>query len=478
MAKIREPKLFSEEFGVDAQDLKDLGAFDPTLNVDTKLFIDFFLLESSKAPEVSENSYTRLITHFENVLTLLKTSSAPNDLSWREAHRRMSFHEISTTSLGYGAGSTHGSGWGPVLTGNVLRTASEIIELGVKNPLLFALLPLIEQDIGPDRISDMVTRVILPDLIEFTQRVSQQLAIPTESLRISGASFELPRNPTEKKRTPVILVPRDVLRDLPTASDWSEIADAASENAALRRQVNEFIGEIWLAKTRKEKAKLRNQVLSSREAFQTLIDCVEEIESAPYDLDSDPAGLVEWRTLIGSTQREHPFHIQRPATFDADSLLDIVRRIVEQFRHLVEDKGVNRLLWHKGKNRTEKSSQLTFFAIADSYCQANNIDVTPEADTGVGTVDFKFSTSYEARVLVEIKLSTNSKLVAGYEKQLEAYRVAEDTARAIFLVIDVGSMGTKDERLLALKNKKASEGHRVSEVIFVDGMIKPTASKR
>jgi hypothetical protein len=71
-------------------------------------------------------------------------------------------------------------------------------------------------------------------------------------------------------------------------------------------------------------------------------------------------------------------------------------------------------LYHAGSPRPEKAAQRLFFAIAYAYCKANNLDVTPEADTGNGPVDFKVSLGFTGRVLVEIKLSTNTKLVRGY----------------------------------------------------------------
>src|SRR4051794_13746078 len=47
MGKIRDPKLFSQEFGIDARKLSKLRLLDPILNADTKLFIDPVLLQSS-----------------------------------------------------------------------------------------------------------------------------------------------------------------------------------------------------------------------------------------------------------------------------------------------------------------------------------------------------------------------------------------------------------------------------------------------
>src|SRR6202008_2938636 len=98
-------------------------------------------------------------------------------------------------------------------------------------------------------------------------------------------------------------------------------------------------------------------------------------------------------------------------------------------------------LYHQGSPRPEKAAQRLFFAVAHAYCKANDIDLTPEADTGNGPVDFKMSSGFTGRVLVEIKLSTNPKVVAGYAKQLETYKEAEETTRGFYVMIDVGQMG-------------------------------------
>jgi hypothetical protein len=98
-------------------------------------------------------------------------------------------------------------------------------------------------------------------------------------------------------------------------------------------------------------------------------------------------------------------------------------------------------LWDENQSihRNEKASQRMFFAISDSYCKANNLALTPEADTGNGPVDFKISQGSNEVVLVEIKLSTNN-ILKGYQKQLEIYKNAERTNKAYYIVIDIGGL--------------------------------------
>ncbi len=144
---------------------------------------------------------------------------------------------------------------------------------------------------------------------------------------------------------------------------------------------------------------------------------------------------------------------------------------------MIEKRRLSEELYHEGSPRPEKAAQRLFFAVAHAYCKANNIDLTPEADTGNGPVDFKMSKGFTGRVLVEIKLSTNSKVVAGYTRQLETYKGAEQTTRGHYVVIDVGGMGKKDEQLILTKNEMAKSGRPVSEITLIDGRRRPSASK-
>lgn len=479
MAKIINPVLFSDFFNIDLEKFESLGVFNPTLNVDTKLFVDPLLLENSSIELISAHANNRLTAYFEDIISLLKASSSVGDLPWREADRRMDFHEIPGTCLGYGAATIRGSAFGKKLREKLLNTAKQIVSLGIEDPKLFILLPLLENDVGPDRISDMVTKIILPELAAYTLQIAKSFSIPTEQYEFFGQSYSLPKNPLEHNSTPIILVPKDILSKLPVASDWSEVADAASKNSTIRSQVNLHIGNIWQAKHRKDKEKLKQNVLSSPQAIETLLRAVQCQKIPSYDFNSDPQGLLIWRQLLKTISSDHPLSIQQKGPLDIDSAADIVKKINEQFEFLIEKRGLSKLLWRDKKNpHHERVSQMVYFAVADSYCKANNLDITPEADTGTGAVDFKFSSGYDSRILVEIKLSTNPNVVSGYEKQLTTYAIAERTMRATYLVIDVGRMGRKDQEILRIMNFNKGKGKPTSEIVFIDGSIKASASKR
>lgn len=248
----------------------------------------------------------------------------------------------------------------------------------------------------------------------------------------------------------------------------------------LRKRVNEHIAHIWEAKTRREKAELRKQALASKNAFQTLLDSIHAVPPAPYDVSKDRDGIVTWAPTAAEYATRFPLTLALKAPLaSADEVHSVVRQIVDQFQFLVETKGLNKVLYaDDGDPRHESIAQRLFFGIAYSYCQANDVDLSVEHNTGTGAVDFKFSRGFRARVLVEVKLSTNPKTVAGYSKQIETYKNAERTKRAIYLVINVGEMGTKIDRLFKLRNEARKRGETPSDLVIVDGIVKLPPSKQ
>jgi hypothetical protein len=483
VARIANPVRFSDHFRITGEQLDRLGVLDPTLNADTGLFIDPLLLESSQHPEIRNGARTTYEQHFATVIKLLRAAKATNDVAWRNAVRYLTFPEIKWTCLGYGAQSVSGSGSGSEMTSGYVETAKQIVDLGVDDPDLFAAMALFEDGVGPDRISDMTTNVIFGDFLHFNHRVLVDLSVPRRSMRLAlrnGKAFDalLPVNPYIRGRSvPVVLVPKDILRDLPIATDWYDVAAAAAKNASLRQRVNDQIARLWEAKSRKDKHAVRQWALSGKDAFETLLEMLRGANPTAYDMVSDPLGELVWRRLAATLADEVPLTLQAPPVMNLGGVVSVVEQIIEQFRFLVEDRRLSEELYHAGQPRPEKTAQRIFFAVAHAYCKANNLDLTPEADTGNGPVDFKVSSGFTDRVLVEIKLSTNSKLVKGYTRQLETYMTAEETLRGYYVVIDIGQMGDKAKNILALKNAAASRGEQTSPIIFVDGTRRLSASK-
>jgi hypothetical protein len=479
MAKARNPKTVSGAFSVSKSRLAQLGVLDATLALDTKLFIDPLLLSSSAHPEMKVGAVQLYRERFETIIKLLRKRRSDSDPAWTAALRLFDFPEISGTGLGYGAGSTHGSGWGPKTRRRVLGVAAQIVDIGVDDPDLFSALALFEENIGSDLMSDMTTNIIMGSLAAFNSRILTALGLSGEDFEVQGVKGQFLVNPTESERSPVILVPTDVLRDLPVAEDWDGVAEAARKNADLRNRVNQNIAEIWAKKTKRDKVRLKKQLLKNKEAFETLLKAIRRSSAKPYDVESDPEGLVRWAVQAHEYAQQNPINLKRLPASSLDDVLRIVLEIIKQFRHLIENAGLNKELFQPNKKpRHESTAQRLFFAVAYSYCEANNVDISPEIDTGNGNVDFKFSVGFQARVLVEVKLSRNPGVVAGYRNQLEIYKRSQQTMKAVYLLIDVGNMGRKENELELVRQAALKKGAPLSELEVIDGTLKPSASKR
>jgi hypothetical protein len=414
------------------------------------------------------------------LVSLLSGATGNDHIGWRTADRLLTFPEITGTCLGYGAATIRGRSWGALLRQKVLKAAKQTIDLGVNDPDLFLVIALLENGIGPDLISDMTTNIILTDLEALNARICEKFKIKTEPFTFSnGTIASFARNPTvSAERVPVILVPTDILRELPIVASWEDVADAAGKNSELRGRVNKLIGRIWEVTVRKKnKNQIRQDIYSSKAAFEAILEAIRTVPKVAYDTVSDPDGHMAWMRVHATVAAKYPLSLVLGNKPTISEVHAVVTKIIEHYRDLVENKGLWKEFWSGTKRRGEKSAQRIFFAVADSYCKANNLDVTPEADSGAGPVDFKVSSSYKNRVLVELKLSSNSKVVDGYEKQLLAYKKAESTTRASYLVADVGGMGNKDKRLVKAKNDTVKRGEPASVLEFVNGKRRKSASK-
>lgn len=481
----KEPVTFSSAFGLTSEDISSAGAIDVTLNCDTKLFIDPLLLGESDNIEFRKCAREAYEQRFQLVIKLLAASVAHNDKAWKAARTQLSFPEMKYTHLGYSKGET-GSGLGTLLTDELIQSAKEIIDLGVTDPDLFVALSLFEDNVGADRISDMTSHIVLKCLIDFTARACEKLKIPTNEFAIrelGNETFALPGNPLKDNKEPILLVPKDVVRDLPTASDWDSVQSAAAETEELRHRVNVDIGDIWAAKTKRDKARIRESITSSRERFELFLNVLNRAVDEPYNISIDHQGQLYPSDLKQAIQRNYPLDLSSYSqrNLNIDEAQQVVEMIIEQFRQLIENNGLWRLLYNE-KTRTprhERAAQQIFFAVANSYCVANNLDLTPEANAGAGPVDFKISSGAQLKILVEIKKSNNPRIVHGYESQLETYKESETTRHAHYVIVDVSGLSVANRKALADMHTVAvvEDGADASKIWFVDGTPKESASK-
>lgn len=471
MTQIKNPLLFSKHFDFDEELLEKEGLLDSFLNVDTQLFIDPTLLSKSKHNEIAQNACNTFRTHFSNFVRLLSISNKEDDAAWKGAKNLLDLTEPPQTGLGYGGSSRSGSSRPEEIRKQILKTAKEIIELGSKDPEMISLMGFFEPNVGPDTISDFTTRVIIEELAIITNQFCTKYKIPCVQSELPS-EIVLPQYNGKS----VVLVPRDILRDLPIANDRSDIVKAALQNQEIRDSVNRHLADIARPTVDECKAALRDIVLSSAESFEGFLKAVKA-NSDNYDPNEDALGYYKLKSMLKSNLDDFKQSNLPDIKKSPEELKIFVTLILKQFAHHVENGNLWEELWINDKPKRERAAQLIFFAIADCFCKANNVDISPEANMGGGPIDFKFSDGYEARVLVEMKRS-NGKVVHGYETQLDIYKDASKTNFGIFVVMDFGDLGGKLKTIENIRDIRLKNGELASEIIVIDATKKESASKR
>jgi hypothetical protein len=388
MSKLLNPKLFSQYFGVPKADLDKADLLDPFLNADTKLFIDPLLLGNSRNTIIRSKGKAQFRKQLSDIVRLISISTTTSDQAWKTALRLLNLSERRETGLGYGGSGVSGSSRPDTLKARILKTTREVLELGIKDPEVISLMGIFEDDVGPDTISDLTTNAIFSALQEITLNFCRKYSIPTKQYTIGFDDYDLPINPYDPLHG-FALVPKDILRELPVATDWSDIDRVVRHNALLRQKINKFITNIAKATIKEKKRAIKAVALNSQEDFQAIFSGLLSSKPTGYDFKCDRKSIEALRELLSSTPNKYPFKIAPPTVATADELWRVVREITAQFRQLIENNDLSGLLWNGSKPKSEKASQLVFFGIADSYCKANNIDISPEVHAGGGASRFQ-----------------------------------------------------------------------------------------
>ena len=476
MARVKNPVLFSSKFNLDPDTLSDAGLINPFLNVDTQLFIDPTLLAKSANPVINKNAIDAFRKHFGNFIRLLSISRKEGDAAWRGAERLLDLKEPPENGLGYGGSGRSGSSRPKEIRDVILRTAKEIIDLGSEDPEMISLMGFLEEGVGSDTISDFTTKVIASQLAQITEEFCALNEIPTKKFDDTqdfSLPFFLDQNGVEKY---TVLVPRDIVRQLPIALDWSEIQAATDANAKIRDRVNTLLSGIAEPTVLDRKFAIRTATMESADLFNSFLGSIKD-RAAHYDPNRDIFGYYKLKSILSEDKSAFKSLSSYDLNSGVSAIISMVHETISMFKHHIENGNLWEELWADGIPKRERAAQLIYYAMADCFCIANNIDISPEANMGGGPIDFKFSKGYNARVLVEIKRS-NGSVVNGYEKQLEIYKTASRTFHGIFLVINFGDLGNKIEKIEKIRQNRLEAGYVASDIVVIDATPKASASKR
>lgn len=466
------PITFSKQFNVSNSLIEKTGVFDVILDVDTRVFIDPALLDLCDEPEF-DNSRNIIEEYFSKIITLLHHSKKKDDMYWKKANKLLTFKELSGTCFGYSENGTGGNAIGKKLRDSILFTIKDLIIEGEDDPILFELLGVFQEGIGCDRVSDLITYILRKEILNYTQRVVTSANISTITIRFEDKEYLTCNNPYNNK--PLLLLPSSILSPLPVAEDFDDIDYICQENERVRQEINAYFDLGQKKKICKADILL---MMKRNEGFRSaLINTYKTTPRNKYDFTIDPAGEYVWVNVSKDYVSKYPLELSKIPINTVDDVLSITQIICEKFKFLIENNGLSKLLYDdKDVTKHESAAQLLFYGIADAYCDANNIDLTKEGNNGRGPVDFKLSRGSLDKVVVETKLTSNSQLRHGIEKQLPIYMAQEKTKQAIYLIIDNGHPKTLENFKIFYDELDVTIRNKIKYII-IDATIKPSASK-
>lgn len=461
--------------------------FDPKLHTDTDLFVDPFLMFEESDPPWNA-VHDRLIDFFNTALEhVAKAARNRRSVEWTRAAAMLSFPEPPEFCLGYGKKTIFGAGSAEGLGNDMLGAAQQAIDAGLTNINDFGELLIFGAGMGADRISDLVCNVVKDDFVRYTSAVATRHGLPTEQFSVEHNGFDfahdrwrrarlqLPRNPCWTKKTAVLLAPARFLDELPKMEDgefWDWVYD--NQNEQLRHDLGYTITQ---GLNKKQIITLARRRITIRQKFGIrYADANRQHPPKPYDLDRDPDFKVT--ALEAGQAVSAKARISAPAT-EAE-FCQFVRDLTTEFKWAVEERGIWRSFWSGGVPRQEPRAQEIFHVAVLMTCKLHDVDVSPESDAGQGPVDFKFSSGWKRRALVELKFAKSSTFWDNLEQQTPAYLKAEGISCGYIVVIQHDQAHKQQafiDRVNATVGRISVEVGWKCEAVFVDVTPRLSASK-
>lgn len=462
-------KTISEYYGLDKKILKDKGVLDRFIWIDTELFVDPFLIDTTSIPEF-EGAKEKIGNRFNEVIKLLSLSNAEGDMPFKAASKKLECPETKGIWIWYSQWNDDWNSIWPVLAKKIAKTWKEVINLWFDDPEIFELLGLFQENFWEDRLSDLCIHTLTTEFFMYTERITKEIGIKsTKEVLLNGKKFLLPCIKEENKY--ILFVPKKVLRDTPTGLNHSNIEHVATFNNTLKDNLNHLVWKEWREYLR-NKWNRKREFFNNPESIEDLLKYYNWRAKIHYDFEKDPKWEMNWKENWLRIVAENPATLTLCSSPSMEDVKIVIREIIQQFKESVEHNGANELIIKWNEHFSERYAQKVFFTVASSYCKTNNLDISPESKASTWPVDFKFS-HWTKKVVVEMKLTSGN--IQAWVRQLEEYEKWEN-AEWIYLIIQVKENKTKIKNFFAFEKLMKEEGNYFPEYYFVDSRIKPTPS--
>jgi hypothetical protein len=459
--------LLSEYLDLGSQ-LDEQGVFDPDLEEDSHFFINLQRLKQTRVPEFRD-SYEKIHEYFRKIIKLLANAQKKDnsDIFYKRAIGLFKFSEVNGICLGYARGVS-GAGFGKKLRENVISTAYDIVKSGIRDPEFFELLPLFQENVGADRLSDMIATLILEDIRSYTWRINCTLHIDPNRYKRKTFHEGFLVNPY--KHDDLLLVPVNILHKLPIVRSWEDIDNVITLNESVRAEMNDEVARVWKKHTSNEKKEYLKRVI-----FENPLVFSRVIKGYRLETLEECKGYEDFDYFLKKLEPAFAkYYVDHYITCGDDSL-SAAHSILESFRDWVEYQRGWEIIQNSDGRSREKSVQTIMLLAANVYNRDHIWDISREPDAGRGPVDFKISRGSD-KTIIEVKLSSNPQYIHGYTSQIEEYAKAEQTDKRIYVFIDLGNP-QKLKHLKDYRDHKFNIGENPPDLVIIDARKRESASR-
>jgi hypothetical protein len=445
---------FSDFFNVEENVLENYGGFNISLINDLPLFIDPFLLFSSKKDE-----YQNLHKSILKYLAFLKEKALNGVEKDYQIQSWYIFPEVKQNWLGYSKIGNSGRGlnmkFGRAFSSSISIVFDDLGKERITQSSHLEKAGLFEIGVGKDNISDFTTNLIKAFLCEYTEKFAIENISPSllNDTNVEKAYFDYDFERWMPKiyKLPyvfndyVLLTPRELL----TKDDnWINSKDLRGNftgiiNSIPNQQLKHEVFSYYLKslpKTEKNKKNTQKEITKAvhetigkfPEIIKFYVKLKEENKEGAKTLSRQNVEEVEaifiekLKEFVSLLLEESQFYHIPGNSYD-----ESLERI-KYLKKVIEDNDGYRLFYVDGNPiKREEDLQiiyrLTWFA--------SDYDVNRETNNGRGPVDYAISKGSYDKTLIEFKLASNSKLRQNLEKQVEIYEKANSTKKSIKVIL-------------------------------------------
>jgi len=483
---------FSDFFDVSEDVIEAYGAVNISLINDLPLFIDPFLLFNSEDEQLRE-IHDEMISYLKFLQIKSEETKEPSVGMLNAWYR---FSEVKQTWLGFSLYGNAGRGLGRDFANGLHSGLGSIFksfgrETITKAPHMEKLC-LISPNVGRDKISDFTTNFAKKYLLEYTEQFAREYLDPPlcKEFMVSKVFFNYETTTwvPQKYYLPcyeddyVLLTPKCMLTRDDTFINRSDMLQnlqtiaPSVDDETLRFELDHYLSGILGVDDRKptkaEKDRAAEILIRTHpELIDYYVKYKEDHEEEATSVSKEQVSEVEMLfqkqlgELVELLKNKTQFYSVIP-----DAHEESLNR-VRYLKHVIEDQDGYRLFYIKGKPVRRESDLQVMYRLVWFGTQ---LDVNREVNNGRGPADYKVSYGKKNSTLVEFKLASNSKLKQNLEKQVDIYKAAAETERAIKVILYFTD--SEYEKVMKVLNDLGITG--CPDVVLIDARDdnKPSAS--